>query len=342
MPSLIILTCVILLALWAAWPKSGLVARWRHGRSLAARSRREDALKHILKCETNQQTPTAHSVAGVLGITPNRAAELLSGMEARGLISHEEGQLHLRPAGRELAVHVVRAHRLWESYLAEQTGVAEVQWHHEAERQEHLLSPQEAHALSAQLGHPLRDPHGDPIPAPEDELKADSGQPLNTATPNVPLIIAHIEDEPEAIFAQLSAHGLRPGMKACVTEKSPQELRLWADGREYTLPPILANNIGVVPLPEARTADLFGEEFLDQLQPGQRAKVVTLSPACRGPERRRLFDLGFVPGTPVEIELTSPLGDPVAYRVRGSVVALRSEQARLIQISRGEALPATV
>ena len=329
----LVIMCIVLLALCALWPKVGLVARWQRARRLAVRSRQEDALKHILKCEANRQLPTLHSVAGVLGITPNHAANLLSEMEAGGLITHGEGRLHLRSTGRELAVHIVRAHRLWESYLAEQTGVAEADWHPQAERQEHLLSPQEAEALSAQLGHPIRDPHGDAIPTPDDDLKADLGQPLNATSPNVPVLITHIEDEPETIFTQLSAQGLRPGMKGCLLEKDSQHLRLWADGREYILSPILANNVAVVPLPELHTQDLFNEEYLTQLKLGQQARVVALSPACRGPERRRLLDLGFVPGTLVEVEMASPIGDPTAYRVRGSIIALRSEQARLIQIT---------
>lgn len=340
MTHFIAIAIVIAFAGWTLWPRVGLFARWRQGRALAARSQREDALKHLLKCEANHQPPTLHSVAGVLGITPNRAAELLSSMETGGLISHQEGRLSLRPPGRELAVHVIRAHRLWESYLAEQTGVAEAKWHAQAERQEHLLSPQQADVLAARLGNPLHDPHGDAIPSAGEALKSDVGQPLNAAPLNVPLFIAHIEDEPEKIYAELSALGLRPGMKACVTEKTPQAVRLWAEGRAHELSPILANNIAVVPLPEVRAEDLFEEEYLDQLRPGERAKVVTLSPACRGPERRRLLDLGFVADTEVEIELTSPLRDPVAYRVRGSVVALRSEQARLIRITRPAAVPA--
>ena len=53
-----------------------------------------------------------------------------------------------------------------------------------------------------------------------------------------------------------------------------------------------------------------------------------------GDQRRRLMDLGLIPGTEVTAELVSPLGDPVAYRVRGSLIALRRDQARLIVIRR--------
>ena len=53
----------------------------------------------------------------------------------------------------------------------------------------------------------------------------------------------------------------------------------------------------------------------------------------RGVERRRLLDLGLVPGTLVRAEFTSPSVDPVAYRVRGALIALRTQQADMIHIA---------
>ena len=70
---------------------------------------------------------------------------------------------------------------------------------------------------------------------------------------------------------------------------------------------------------------------LDQLHPNQSAIVATLT--CEGPERRRLLDLGLTPGTQVVIEMGNPLGDPIAYLIRGSVIALRRDQTRNIQIT---------
>jgi DtxR family Mn-dependent transcriptional regulator len=62
--------------------------------------------------------------------------------------------------------------------------------------------------------------------------------------------------------------------------------------------------------------------------------VIRLAPACRGLQRRRLLDLGLVPGTDVTAEMVAAIGDPTAYRVRGTLVALRTEQARHVQIAR--------
>jgi Fe2+ transport system protein FeoA len=69
---------------------------------------------------------------------------------------------------------------------------------------------------------------------------------------------------------------------------------------------------------------------LDNLAVGHAAVVTVIR--NKSTERRRLFDLGILPGTRIENVMSSPLGDPVAYRVRSSVVALRREQARLIEI----------
>lgn len=70
---------------------------------------------------------------------------------------------------------------------------------------------------------------------------------------------------------------------------------------------------------------------LADLKPGQSGVVTELH--SQGPVRRRMMDLGIVPGTAVTAEMQSPLGDPVAYRVRGALVSLRREQARLVLIA---------
>jgi len=331
--------CIVALAV-VGWPRRGLMARWRQSQELARRSRREDALKHILKSEANGRVATLDSLAGALQITTGSAARLLEELEEHNLLGFDGGRLRLKPPGREMGLHIVRAHRLWESYLAEQTGISEGEWHPRAEKQEHLLTPQQTAELAARLGHPTRDPHGDAIPEEDGSLEGDAGRSLNSVEPDTPVLITHIEDEPETVYSQLVAQGLRPGMRAFIIEKSPTRIRFWADGNEHILAPVLAENVSIRLLPEFRTADLVEEEFLSGLQPGGRARVVGLSAACRGQERRRLLDLGFVPGTLVEVDMVSPAGDPTAYRVRGAVVALRREQASLIRVSSREAATA--
>ena len=137
-----------------------------------------------------------------------------------------------------------------------------------------------------------------------------------------------------------SAIGLRPGMAVRILEKTHHKIRLWAEGTVHILTPILANNVSVTPFPDVVPGHLPGEAHLADLKAGHRARVLGLSPACRGQERRRLLDLGFVPGTWIESEMVGPGGDPTAYRLRGTLVALRQEQAAHVHIHHQESLPA--
>jgi DtxR family Mn-dependent transcriptional regulator len=67
---------------------------------------------------------------------------------------------------------------------------------------------------------------------------------------------------------------------------------------------------------------------------GESAEVVSLAVTCRGAQRRRLLDLGVVPGTRITSELRGPSGDPTAYRIRGALIALRHDQASQIYVQK--------
>lgn len=86
---------------------------------------------------------------------------------------------------------------------------------------------------------------------------------------------------------------------------------------------------------EHRSAVALGNtQPLRSLRVGEETKVVAVSRACRAPERRRLMDLGILPGAAIEVAMPSPLNDPVAYRGRDTLIALRREQAQMILIER--------
>lgn len=329
----ILIAATITLIVWLLFrPKSGLVPRWRKARQITDRVLMEDALKHIQRCERRGDTPSLQSIAGALDINVNQAAKIAEKLQSMELIITENGEFLLTPAGRDYALRIIRSHRLWEEYLAEQTGFDESEWHDQAEKYEHLLSPEEAQDLAQQLGNPVYDPHGDPIPSSTGEFKHHPGKPLTSMDLETPLRIVHIEDEPEEIYAQLVAEGLSPGMFARITEKTPQRLRFWIGDEEHVLAPIVAANISVVPLPEEKTEQIQPGAPLNTLNPGEKGRVVALSPRLRGADRRRMMDLGILPGTMIDVEMTSPSGDPTAYKVRGALIALRIEQAKLIQV----------
>jgi Mn-dependent DtxR family transcriptional regulator len=132
--------------------RGGLLPRWRRARRLSSRVLVEDALKHVQETEYRGGKATLPSLAGALSVPMNEAAELAGRMEAHGLLRSAGEGLATTPAGRDYALQVIRAHRLWERYLADETGVTAAKWHDKAERREHTLSREEADRLAARLG----------------------------------------------------------------------------------------------------------------------------------------------------------------------------------------------
>jgi DtxR family Mn-dependent transcriptional regulator len=313
------------------WPGAGLF--WRLLRLLRTGDRVliEDALKQLHDCEYRNVPCTLQGLSGALGLSDNRVARLLRELEQTNLVQPDGGRYRLTPDGRSYALRVVRTHRLWEHYLAERTGLDASEWHAEAHVLEHRTSPEEAEKLAARMGWPRYDPHGDPIPTPEGEIAPPLGRPMTEFGPGQSAEIVHVEDQPEAVYAQLVAEGLHPGTRVRVLESGPQRVRLEADGEEHLLAPVVAANLSAVELPEEQAPE-GPLNRLSGLPMGGRARVTGFSAMCRGPERRRMFDLGLVPGTVVEAELRSPAGDPTAYRIRGAMIALRRSQADLIYV----------
>ncbi len=327
---------VALLAALLFWPRRGLLPRWRRAQRQSGRVYREDALKYVHKTEAKGRRPTLEGIAGALGIGRDEAARLVAAMSADGLLVDDAGTPRLTAPGHAAAIHIIRAHRLWERYLAEETGYDEEDWHERADAREHDLTPADLAALAARLGNPSHDPHGDPIPTPGGALVDHGGQPLATLPLNRPARIVHLEDEPETVYAQLVAEALSPGQVVRVTAAGPERVHFWTNGDEHVLAPVLAANIFARLLPEEEPNPAHGTRPLSDLRVGESARVATLAPGLRGQERRRLLDLGLLPGTDVTAELRSPSGDPTAYRIRGATIALRAEQAKHVRVTSDE------
>ncbi len=333
--ALIVAVVVVGFVSAVAWPKHGIRAKWLRARRNTQQVQIEDALKHLYNCEYKNITCTLESISGAIELPAERAMLLVQRLEAMGLVQTSGEGLVLTEEGRSYALRVIRVHRLWERYLADKTGVNETDWHAEAEKQEHRMSQAQANMLAEQMGNPRFDPHGDPIPTEEGDLPNRVGQPLTDMKPGTTVGIVHVEDEPEAVYAQLVAEGLHPGMQLRLISVSQERLLCEAEGREIILAPIIAANISVLPLASPMESDT-SSDTLASLQPGQRGKVTSIMRGIRGMQRRRLMDLGIIPGTIITAEMRSAGGDPTAYTIRGTTIALRNKQAEQIQIYRVE------
>jgi DtxR family Mn-dependent transcriptional regulator len=331
--ALLVFFLLVLAAVVLLWPRRGVVSRLMRVAEMSERVRLEDTLKHLYKGEYAKRRPSVDSVAGSVEVSRSKALHLLQRLEELGYARALGDGFELTDSGRDYALHMVRTHRLLERYLADRTGVLPEDWHGEAERREHRLSPEDRESLAARLGHPLYDPHGDPIPTASGELPPRTGVPVTDLSPGDVAAIVHLGDEPREVYENLTRVGLSPLMTLKVLDSSSGEVRFEISGEEHTLPAIIARHITVELLPEAELDDTGGETLADLAQ-GEKARVLGIHSGLQGPQRRRLLDLGLVPGTLVEAELSSAGDDPVAYRIRGALIALRKDQSSWVQVDR--------
>ena len=73
--------------------------------------------------------------------------------------------------------------------------------------------------------------------------------------------------------------------------------------------------------------------FLSELKIGEKAKITDIS-EDKSIDRHRLFDIGIIGGTQIEVLYKSPSGNPVAYLIRGTVFALRNDMAERIIVEK--------
>src|SRR5690606_29262904 len=133
----------------------------------------EDYVKVIYSHTEWQPEPiTPGALAARLGLAASSVTEMVKKLAAQGLVQHQPyGAIELTVAGRELALRMVRRHRLVETWLVQAMGYAWDEVHDEAEVLEHAVSDRLLAAIDAALGHPSRDPHGDPIPSASGVVK---------------------------------------------------------------------------------------------------------------------------------------------------------------------------
>jgi DtxR family Mn-dependent transcriptional regulator len=329
--ALLIAGAVCLGAYFIFWPEKGVIARMRWSKKTVKRVLMEDALKHIYNCEEENITCTFHSLASSLTREESQLNPIIKRLESLGLLAISGQGFQLTTQGRNYALRIVRTHRLWERYLAEETSVPETAWHEQAERKEHTFTEEDANRISRQLGYPRYDPHGDPIPTASGDLPPQRGRQLNDFSEGDIVQVIKIEDKPPAAYAEIIDKGIFLDVQIEILKKVHNSIHLLVTGKAQTLPVFLTKNI---------TAQTAAEELkiveppqsLSSLKTGEEGEVLGISRACRGAQRRRLMDLGIVPGTLISMAMASAGGDPKAYNIRGAMIALREDQADFIHI----------
>lgn len=325
--------CLTLLGYLFFRPRRGYYWKFRQGMIYGEKILREDILKMLYHSEYKNEPISPEEFQKLLNIDILEFELSALHLEENNLILDHGNKLVLTNEGRDYALKVIRAHRLYEKYLSEKTGYDKLQWHDMAEDMEHKLSFDELDQLSSQLGSPLFDPHGDPIPSESGEMIVGRGVPLYDLPKKTFGKIIHIEDKPEVVYKQILDEGLHIGSQVKIIDSNKLHVKFYCEGKKYVLANEIAANLTVIAL---NTEERIDEKIirLSMLKDDETGLVEGISKECRGENRRRLLDLGFVSGTHVSVGLVSPMQDPRAYRLRSTDIALRNEQSNFILIKK--------
>ncbi|MCU0346251.1 MAG: metal ABC transporter permease [Saprospiraceae bacterium] len=220
-------------------PKKGLAFRFFQKRKLQSRIQLEDVLKVAFRQQQQQGPLTEEGLLKNLGLSKRSFQAQLQILRSKNLL--EKDRLALTETGREEGRRLVRAHRLWETYLANEMGLTAEQIHDDAEKYEHLLTDEILDEVDKTLGYPTTDPHGSPIPArrglPEFsllQLMPDEQGTIAAKQPN------------EHVTARLWQLGLLPEMAFSIASKQGDFIEVRQAEKLVQVPNELARRVKIL------------------------------------------------------------------------------------------------
>lgn len=131
-----------------------------------------ESVENYLKCifvlqgaSPHDEAVSTNAIAERLDTKPSSVTDMLKRLRGRGWVHYKKYKgAVLTPEGEQMALSILRKHRLWEVFLVDHLGFGWDEVHPIAEQLEHVDSDELIERLDGFLGHPRFDPHGDPIP----------------------------------------------------------------------------------------------------------------------------------------------------------------------------------
>jgi len=152
-------------------------------------------------------------LAKAMDVTPGTATTMIKALSDSGMVDYKpRNGVSLTEQGEEIALHVLRRHRLVELFLVDILKLDWAEVHEEAEVLEHAISDKVLEKIDALLGHPSVDPHGDPIPNAKGKVKRTAFSNLaDTQEGKGKARVARIIDQKQEFLRFLNRCGLTPG-----------------------------------------------------------------------------------------------------------------------------------
>lgn len=159
--------------------------------------------------EWSEEPVSTTMIASRAGVKLSTVSDAVRKLTDQGLVEHlRYGSVGLTPSGRELALAMVRRHRLIESFLVQVLGYGWDEVHDEAEHLEHSVSDLMIERIDKLLGFPVRDPHGDPIPSAEGVIQYPEAVVLSEAAEGTRVRVRRISDSDAALLQYFAGQGV--------------------------------------------------------------------------------------------------------------------------------------
>ncbi len=159
-------------------------------------------------------------LASAMGVVPGTATSMMKALADAGLVEYESrAGVRLSPRGEQLALHVLRRHRLVELFLVSVLGLDWSVVHEEADLLEHSISDRVLERIDLVLGHPKVDPHGDPIPTSKGKLHEPEGISLAACDIGVRQHVTRVLNQNIDFLRFVEREGLRPGAVVTVQRR---------------------------------------------------------------------------------------------------------------------------
>jgi DtxR family transcriptional regulator, Mn-dependent transcriptional regulator len=177
-------------------------------------------------------------LASAMNVVPGTATSMIKALADAGLVSYEpRSGVRLTRGGQQLALHVLRRHRLVELFLVKVLGLDWSEVHDEAEELEHAISDKVLERIDEVLGHPSVDPHGDPIPTARGQVAAAPIRSLADCELSRRMRVARIIDQEASFLQFVNRCGLTPGVHVIVERRddAAQTVQVRTDGSDKTV-----------------------------------------------------------------------------------------------------------
>lgn len=163
---------------------------------------------------------TTNAIAENVATKPASVSDMIRKLSKKGVVIYQKYKgVQISKKGKQIALEVVRKHRLWEVFLVEKLGFNWDEVHDVAEQLEHIKSPLLIQRLDKFLNYPTMDPHGDPIPNEDGEFKVSPQLPLADLETENAGIIVKVPDGDPGLLRHLDKIKMKLGSKIKVLDK---------------------------------------------------------------------------------------------------------------------------